>query len=310
MDRRVALSPPADPIVVGDPNDDQIRSPRWEPPDRFDHSKSTEGNDWYNSRRILLDYCGIAGNPALPGRYQHGWQWGSGVDGETSATVGVYLQYKWPIWVWNNRNRTKAQHQGMHAKAIGAPALYLSPAMPAPDPAPNSLLAIPFHSNPPYIIRSGWAEYGSALADLGRGFNATTVLLHYRDYAGAGPVFAKLGMRPVTLGRPNGPRFLERLQYLIQSHSLVTGEHVCTAAFYTNLWGRPYLIHGPALNAPHDGDGSPDPFAGPGGDRIFVARQFPAFLRGDIDQDATAYELGADQKRSPAELLALMGWQS
>lgn len=294
------------PLVVGDPNDASIRGPQWQRPDGFDPVRTTEGNDWYGSRQILLDYAGVDGNPVLPGRYQHGWQFGSGVDGETSATVGVYLQYKWPIWVWNNRNRTKAQHQGMRAKAIGAPVLYL-PDEPDAGPIANALLAIPFHSNPPYTIRAGWEAYADVLSDLARDCASCTVLLHFRDYADAKPIFASRGMLPVTLGRLHGPDFLARLRYLIRKHELITGEHVHTASFYAQHFGRPYLVHGPALRALHD-DGSTDQFAGPGSDPTFIARQFPAMLHGKIDMDTTAYELGTSEKRNPGELRELLGW--
>jgi hypothetical protein len=274
-------------------------------PDGFDPSRSTEGNDWYGSRSILLRYAGIESNPALPGRYQHGWQFGTGVDGELSATVGVYLQYRWPIWVWNGRNCTKARHQGMRAISIGAPALYLQD-LSDPGPVSDALLAIPMHSSPPYMIRR-WSDYLDALAELARGFTETTVLLHFRDYGNMHHEVVRRGMRPITLGRQNAVAFLERLRYQIRRARIVTGERPCTAAFYAQLWSRPYLVHGPALEARHDGDGSADPFAGPAGERAYVARQFPHMLRGEIDLDSTGYELGIGEKRTSAEIREMFG---
>jgi hypothetical protein len=58
------------------------------------------------------------------------------------------------------------------------------------------------------------------------------------------------------------------------------------------------------LEALHD-NGSADPFAGPGGNRSYVARQFPHMLRGKIDLDSTGYELGLDHKRKPNEIREL-----
>lgn len=284
---------------------------RWQKPCDFDPQRTTQSNDWYGSREILLSYAGISisesdHGPSLPGRYQHGWQFGTGVDGELSATVGVYLQYRWPIWIWNNRNLTKAANAGMRTRMIGSPVLYL-PDEPDPGPSGNAVLAIPMHSSPPWQIRAGWDEYARSVADLAAG-RPITVLLHFRDYAAQRETFEKRSVRAVCLGDENAPQFLVRFRRLVRDHALVTGDRVCTAAFYAQHFGRPFIVHGSTLEARSD-KGEPDPFAGPGGDREYVKRQFPHMLRGEIDAESTAYELGTGNKRSPEEIRDLFGWQ-
>lgn len=264
----------------------------------FGSDVTYESNDWYNQRSILGAYCGVI-DTAIPGKLQHGWQWGTGVDDEGRERIR-HTSIK--TWVWNGRNKEKAQSVGLDVEAIGAAVLYLEDEK---DFVPGlGVLAVPYHSQPPYQIHK-WDDWSREAYFLAGDFKRKTVLLYYRDYQEAKPHFENYGFTVCCLGGPYAEDFLPRLRRLIRAHELVIGDRISTTAFYANVWGRPFMLHGEPLVTELT-----DPFEGPGADREFAKREFPHFVSGKVDSARADYELGRENMRKPGELRNMFGWRS
>ena len=265
-----------------------------------------ESNDWYNQRKILSRYTEtwtvdkIGNGSAIPGKLQHGWQWGTGIDDEG---VDRIRHTNVQSWVWNKRNETTAKDLHIKSVAIGAPILYSPIIDIAEEPITSGVLVIPSHSQPPFQIRQ-WEDTVRETNWFCNDFKQKTVLLYYRDYSYAKQFYENYGFTVCCLGGPYAKGYLDRLKLLILVHELVIGDKISTSSFYANMWNRPFLKLGSPLETEII-----DPFAGPGGDNEFIEKEFPHFLTGKINKDLALKELGYKCKKSKSELKDLFNWR-
>ena len=272
-----------------------------------------ESNDFYNQREILARFCNnwIENNPehpipggatygkAIPGKLQHGWQWGTGVDDEGRDRI---RHTNVEAWVWNKRNEQKANEVSVKSIAIGAPILYTDWTLEEEKSDPKGVLVIPSHSQSPFNIKH-WEDNIRETSWFCSDFKRKTTLLYYQDYSYAKPLYEAYGFTVCCLGGPYAEGYLNRLKSLILAHEIVIGDKVSTSSFYANMWNRSFMIVGSALETE-----IPDPFSGPGGDKMFLKDTFPHFLKGEVNKDVALEELGISCKKSKNELKKLFNW--
>lgn len=267
----------------------------------------------YGHEAILQRYVGgacVAGQPVpIRGKLQHGWQVGTGLDGELGFRLEVTM-LKLPAFVWSSSNLVLAREAGIDAKAVGAPFLYLDDDPMGQPVCANQLLAMPTHSVPEYRIgESNWHGYGQRMLAIAKehGMQGVTVCLHPLDYTvGARAALEQTGCIVTQLAFPwEAPQeTLLRFRTMVLAHTAVTADRVCSAAFYTLLCRRPFFVSGPAIQTD-----PVDPDEGPSGDPVWIAAHFPTLRIDQIDRDMALHELGAENKRTPTELKQLIwGW--
>jgi hypothetical protein len=257
-------------------------------------------NRFYGHAELLLSYCGLASRTRIPVRLQHGWQPGLGMRPQDMAQPG-------PKIVWSSRNLARAGEAGYEgAIAIGAPWLYMPATLdPGPD-APRSVLVVPFHGWEKQRLVGSMDAYARELAQLeARGFGPITVCLYWFEYdqPALREVFERQGFATTTMGaRNDNPAFLQRQRELIRRHAYVSSNRVSTASFYALDAGRPFFLYGPRAGLSATDDASGEQF-----DR-WQRGEFPELLEPrDACQVALgAYELGAEHKRTPAQLRELL----
>jgi len=259
-------------------------------------------NRHYGHAEILLAYCGLAPDTAIPVRMQHGWQPGFGMRPQDMTQPG-------PKIVWSSRNLARASEAGYRgAVAVGAPWLYLED---QPDPGPEhprSVLVVPFHGWEKESLAGTMTDYAEALAALeSRGFGPITVCLYWFEYEQPAlrELFEGRGFATTTMGhRTDNPTFLRRQRALIQRHAFVTSNRVSTASFYALDAGRPFFLYGPATGLSASDD--------PRGERFdrWQREAFPQLCWERFDDTCqptiAAVELGREHKRSPAQLRELL----
>lgn len=262
-------------------------------------------NRHYGHAHLLLSYCGLSPRTQIPVRLQHGWQPGLGMRPQDMAQPG-------PKIVWSSRNLARAQEAGYRgAVAIGAPWLYMPATLdPGPD-HPRSVLVVPFHGWEKQALAGSMDTYAQALVRLeAQGFGPITVCLYWFEHEQSAlrEVFERQGFATTTMGpRSENPEFLRRQRELIQRHAYVSSNRVSTASFYALEAGRPFFLYGPLAGLSATEDASGEQF-----DR-WQRDEFPALIQAPADLacnvELGAYELGAEHKRTPAQLreLVLLG---
>jgi hypothetical protein len=259
-------------------------------------------NRHYGHAQLLLSYCGLPSRTRIPVRMQHGWQPGPGMRFQDLAQPG-------PKIVWSSRNLARAREAGARGVfAIGAPWLYMPSTLdPGPD-HPRSVLVVPFHGWEKQRLAGSMDEYAQALARLeARGFGPITVCLYWFEYEQPAlrEVFERQGFTTTTMGpRSDNPEFLIRQRELIQRHAYVSSNRVSTASFYALEAGRPFFLYGPLAGLSATEDASGEQF-----DR-WQRDEFPALIHAGVDMacnvELGGYELGAEHKRTPAQLRELL----
>lgn len=255
-------------------------------------------NRHYGHAEILLAYCGLAPDTAIPVRMQHGWQPGFGMRPQDMAQPG-------PKIVWSTRNLERATEAGYRgAVAVGAPWVYLAD---EPDPGPEhdrSVLVVPFHGWEKESLAGTMGDYAEALSALTeQGFGPITVCLYWFEYEQPElrRVFESRGLATTTMGHRNdNPEFLRRQRALIRRHRFVTSNRVSTATFYALDAGRPFFLYGPPAGLSASDDPSGERF-----DR-WQRESFPELCFERFDETCHRAigerELGREHKRSPVVL--------
>lgn len=283
------LSVPPNQVISMD-----LKSPLW----------TCLNNEWYDHGRILRGYVGLKAELQIPGKFQHGWQTETGLDGEQGYKDEV-RGGKTSVYIWNRRNLENCEREGItQAEPVGAPFIYRDDG-PDPSCAENKLLAIPFHSVPEYIIYSDWRSYASKLLVMSkeRGFSGLTICLHYFDYKNEEVVKAirGVGVDVVCLGDPMTRRFMDRCVNLIRYHAAVVSDRVCSAGLYSMMLDRPFFVYGEVLECP-------DPLVGLGVNKSWLKKNMASVLEftGKVDKDLAERELGLEFKKSKQELQDLL----
>ncbi len=259
-------------------------------------------NRHYGHAEILLGYCGLAPDTAIPVRMQHGWQPGFGMRPQDMTQPG-------PKIVWSTRNLERASEAGYRgAEAVGAPWVYLED---EPDLGPEherSVLVVPFHGWEKESVAgtmSGYAEALSALVD--QGFGPITVCLYWFEYEQPPlrEVFESRGFATTTMGHRNdNPEFLRRQRALIRRHRFVSSNRVSTAAFYSLDADRAFFLYGPPAGLSASDD--------PSGERFdaWQRESFPELCWERFDetcrQDIGERELGREHKLDPDRLREIL----
>lgn len=255
-------------------------------------------NRFYGHAEILLAYCGLAPDTAIPMRMQHGWQPGFGMRPQDMTQPG-------PKIVWSTRNLERASEAGYQgAVAVGAPWIYLDD---EPDVGPEherSVLVVPFHGWERESLAGTMSGYAEALTELERrGFGPITICLYWFEYEQPAlrALFEARGFATTTMGHRNdNPEFLRRQRALIRRHRFVTSNRVSTAAFYALDAGRSFFLYGPVTGLSESEDPTGEVF-----DR-WQRENFPELCWERFDetchQRIGAAELGREHKRSPEQL--------
>lgn len=260
-------------------------------------------NLWYGHQIILLEHMRLdPARVALPGKVQHGWQPGTGLDYEQGMRLEV-THGRDPFFVWGRRQLDNARAAGLGwGKAIGAPFLYIAPQASPPFRERSGLLAFPTHSVNADMMVQGWQTYADDLAARAKaeGFAQATVCLGYRDWQDeVRTVFADRGVATACLGGPFNRRFLHDFIALVEAASAVVSDRACSAGFYAMWLGRPFSVSGTPLLSPGNE-------LGPAGDPEWLATHIPELAGGrfSASKSVAMRELGAEFVCSPEDLFA------
>jgi hypothetical protein len=264
-------------------------------------------NDYYGHDMILSWAASIHRPRRTFGYIQHGWK------PESGFPPGMRLLPRAPLFVWSEANRraTASVHGRHPVVPIGAPFLYLYELLkPALDREPTKdLLVYPCHQ-----LRSSplAAEVHTSLTTQVRALEpeSVTVNLHpyeFDDGATPGLYATDLPGADVTTNwlRPpwvlsDDPTILVRQIIQILDHRRVVSNCLTTALFYAAYLDRDArLLRHPARRQP--------PTEGRG---LALHQELEAATNGGPLRAIAGAELGAEHRREPDELRAVMGWES
>jgi hypothetical protein len=265
-------------------------------------------NHFYGHAHVLAEYCGLdpADPPRISGYLQHGW---NVVDGLGYGTP--YLPGR-PIFVWSEQTRRRAWSMGQRqATVTGAPWLYLLSLYPQAEPEPEraGMIYYPFH---------GWEGQHVAgdhqrLIDevIATEPGPVTFCLYWHEfhnerirtqYEAAGRVICH-GYRGLRW-RDTDIRFLHNQLAELRRHQRVGSNRLSSAVFYGATVGCAPAVYGDPMQLAKE-------------DQAIAARirrQWPELHGTNPDPvaaaESAAAELGAGSLAGPAELRAMLGWQS
>jgi hypothetical protein len=264
-------------------------------------------NDYYGHDMILSWAASIHRPRRTFGYVQHGWK------PESGFPRNMRLVPFAPLFVWSSANRraTEAQHPRHRVEAIGAPFLYLWEMLrPGFEREPTKdLLVYPCHQLRTEPTGDGVHDM---LIDQVRALEPTsiTVNLHpyeFEDGVTPGLYQADLPDAVVTTNwlRPpwvvsDDPTILVRQILQILDHRRVVSNCLTTALLYAAYLDRDArLLRHPARRQP--------PTEGRG---RALHEELEQATNGEPMRAVAGPELGADMRREPDELRALMGWDS
>ena len=260
-------------------------------------------NRFYGHLYLLAQYCGFEGQPWLNGYLQHGW---NATDGFGNYLGGKRIAKK---YVWSKRCELEIRNNGKNnVFAIGAPWLYLD------DVYPNQLtktqtgtIAYPSHSSTWSKLGDTSKDYATFLKDK---YCSVTVVLNRYDFAEQEirKNYETLGHSLAThgIGTPwekgFDPLFLKNQRDLVTQFSKVVSNSMSTAVLYATSLGLTPEIGGPISydekyhddNVSQKGDGSVDWNA--------------KIMEPQSQQNLWKTELGLDCKKSPEDLIKILGW--
>jgi hypothetical protein len=207
------------------------------------------------------------------------------------------------------------EHGFHNVRIIGAPLLYLVPAVVDISPTTsNSLVLFPDHtSNTEPFSEDGAAIYSRYLDEIQPilgSFQSTTVCLYWREFDD--PAIRRRveekGFHVTTLGhRDRTPDFLERFRDLVLRHEYVSTNQYSTALFYALFLNRKAFIHGRAF--------AHRLRAGKIGSQTQFQHMSQRYPELDWDRfgdrchhDIGAEELGAEYRLEPDEMRRECGW--
>jgi FkbM family methyltransferase len=279
--------------------------------------------NFYGASAAAARYCGFAHPPKTPrGYWMHGWG------------PKQYLEFKDPIlyfgpvdlkgkedyhWVSRKDEEALLRSNGYrNVKAIGLPIVY------APRTEvvrrPGSLLVMPAHSGDDSTSEFRAEEYAEEIARIRHGFSEVWICIHPScwEHGYWVEAFKKRGFPLVQGALYTDRNALERLARLLSSFEYVTtngtGSHIAYAAYFgakVSLYGT-YAELGEA-----DLNDIPEkrPYAKQWAWALAEAtmrQYYPELFCHPLDAkqriEWAQYEVGHDNKPTPAELRSLFGW--
>jgi hypothetical protein len=292
--------------------------------DRLPPQTTTAIASSYGDREILAAYCGIRKPPGhFFGEWQHGWIWKE-YNNHPEMIVGsdgLSRQRRSARYYVARSDQMEALksfgYTDVHA--IGLPVIYMS--RPRVERIKGSLLVLPSHSLPERS--EGWAgeDYFRYLSGYSKQFTKVAICL-------SGPCIAKGYWRElyrladdVYIGASEQDKYsLLRLAIMFSSYEYVTtndfGSHVPYAAYF----GAKVSVAGPKVQWDRvDAHASVFYKNCPEclsimrkAKTIDVFRNYSQFCvepqLADEDVEWAAWQLGAQNKRSPAEIVDLVRW--
>jgi hypothetical protein len=264
-------------------------------------------NDYYGHDMILSWAASIHRPRRTFGYVQHGWK------PESGFPAGMRLIPFAPLFVWSGANQraTEAQHPRHRVEAIGAPFLYLWEMLrPTFEREPTKdLLVYPCHQ-----LRSAPTgdEVHASLIDQVRAMSPTSITVNLHPYEfeeGATHDRYRKDLPDASITtnwlRPpwvvsDDPTILVRQILQIVDHRRVVSNCLTTALLYAAYLDREtrLLRHPNRRKPPTEGRGR------------LLHEELEQATDGEPLRAIAGTELGADHRREPNELRALMGWNS
>ena len=202
----------------------------------------------YGQREILTDYMGLDRSTLLLGILQHGFSYQDDPSDAITPRLGNFKRS--PLWVYSENRASALRQQGFkNVTAIGAPWLYLPPAVSFPDTRKNgdSFLVFPIHTSlsvnvsPSENDIKSKIRYWKSLA----GDSDLTICLYWSDYLewswrriaeaeGVEVTVVGVGELGPAVWSPHSTRidFLPNLRSLLQRHSHAIFETFTSGMIY------------------------------------------------------------------------------
>lgn len=285
--------------------------------DRF-FGRELSGNLMYGHYHILRNYTNSKLPYRIPGRLQHGWSSDCGISGDLSKHGEKEKAARY--FVWNRRNlETSAEYGYKNVTAIGAPFLYLPPAIPSEANASTSksliLFPIPASESEPFVDPlKTYKKYLKEIEELLSLFEPVTVCLYWPQYENKEIVQLLKDKRipVVTLGhRDNNPYFLMNFQRLVEKYAYVSSNIFGTSAIYYSLYMRKKVfIYGSTNFAEEINHIRWETRKLTNHDEF--SKLYPELLWENFDDKSHYWigekELGLEFKKTPSELREIFGW--
>lgn len=270
-------------------------------------------NHYYGHAHLMARYAGLADwrrPPRIWGYLQHGWNVHHGFDPTADLVPGV------PKLVWSDGPRVVGHRLGLRDyHVVGAPWAYLLALEPdlgvLPESDRSGTIFYPFHGWERQPVTGDHRKLAATIRAHETG--PVTVCLYWLEYRlpEVRRAYERAGFRVVTHGRRGGHRRGTDVDFLVDQltelrrHRRVASNRLSTAVLYGASVGCEVGVYGDPMELAGD-----DVVPG-GADRIRTewAELHAPVVEPDVAEKVARVELGLDQRRTPAEIIDLFGWQ-
>lgn len=278
----------------------------------------------YGANVVAAEYCGLHEPPAPAlGTWQHGWMPSYRKPIHPDMVMGTptdeYPQK--PYWVARADEESYLRGQGLKAKAIGLPIVYVSDE--TVTRIPKSLLVMPAHSLDFTTHAWKFEEYASEIHSLRGSFSDITVCVHpscWRNGYWVG-AFNKLGFKVIKGASVDDFDSLKNMRQLLSRFEYVTtngfGSHIAYAAYFgakVSVYGQYAVLKAEDYrNAPlyQQNLAILEPALNSVSQQV-VMKNYPELFCHPLEAqqkiDWARHEVGHQHKVAPAELRKLFGW--
>ena len=279
------------------------------------------GGDYYGALQVAADYCGLHEvPPCFPGSWQHGiwppWQ-------QIQPEIVVYdAPRSTGCFVARQNEVTFLKAAGYRkVQAIGLPIIYTQPS--GLKRIPNSLLVMPTHSLASDVLMPSTEQYVREIASIKKRFDlvAACISAYCIDRGLWTTQFAEQGIDVIRGAGIADANALKRMRALFDSFEYVTtdsyGSHVFYALYFgakVSIWGTPtpvfrenYLNDGGCAAYPEAIDKLLSEETKRNGEVYLGPLRVDPWV-GVQDVEVGKLMLGHDNKLSPSEMRAALGW--